>query len=280
MTLALNTQFLRGEMGPSAQIWGEWFLPTTMAERFPAAILMHGSTGVQNFHKQWASDLNQVGIAAFVVDSFTPRGVATTTTLPRLIDAYRALAFLTHHPRIDASRIALIGWSQGGAVSLYAGMRRFQAMYGPANGAFVAYGGIYGACNFTVLDETQHDGRPMRMFHSTADTQALIGPCRDDVARLQQTGLDITLTELPDVHHRYDDPEIPTTGITVGPSSGHCTFLESPNHQLVNEETGQAPTDADPCVVPTGMFQYNLPAHLATRQAVLTFLRDVFASPH
>ena len=153
-------------------------------------------------------------------------------------------------------------------------------MYGPANAAFVAYVGIYAGCNFTVLDETQHDGWPMRMFHGTADTQALSGPCRDDVARLQQTGLDITLTAFPDVHHRYDDPDIPTTGLIVGIATGHCTFLESPNHQLVNEETGQAPTDTDPCVVPTGVFQYNLSAHLATRQAVLTFLRDIFALPH
>ena len=63
--------------------------------------------------------LSSAGIATFLVDSFSGRGIVNTITdqsqldtLSMMVDAYRALALLARHPRIDAGRIAVMGFSK------------------------------------------------------------------------------------------------------------------------------------------------------------------------
>jgi len=94
---------------------------------------VHGSTGVSDHHRRYARLLAKWGIAALVVDPFSPRGIATTvgdqgaiSPQAMLVDAYAALDLLATHPRIDRKRIALIGWSKGGTVALLAARRRYR----------------------------------------------------------------------------------------------------------------------------------------------------------
>ena len=71
-------------------------------------------------------DITAIGIAAFYVDSFGPRGIKDTVTdqsqLPpaaNVADALAALRLLATHPRIDPQRIGVMGFSRGGGVSIY-----------------------------------------------------------------------------------------------------------------------------------------------------------------
>lgn len=148
-----DKQFLTGAKdGKPARIGGELRLPPGTG-RFPAVILVHGSGGVGANVDLWAQELNGIGVAAFLLDSFTGRGIVQTITdqsqlgrLAMIVDAYRALELLSNHPRIDAARIAVMGFSKGGFVALYSSMRRFQRLYGPANVEFAAYIPFYGGC--------------------------------------------------------------------------------------------------------------------------------------
>src|SRR3954462_15803758 len=103
-----NQQFLNGDKnGKRVVIGGELQMPQGEG-RFPAVILVHGSGGVGAREDRWAHELNGIGVAVFILDTFTGRGIVQTNTdqsqletLSMIGDAYRALAVLSKHPRID-----------------------------------------------------------------------------------------------------------------------------------------------------------------------------------
>ena len=71
-------------------------------------VVVHGSSGVLQNEWEWAKRLNELGVATFVIDNFTGRGVTETATdqsrLSPSADAAGALAalrLLATHPAID-----------------------------------------------------------------------------------------------------------------------------------------------------------------------------------
>lgn len=105
----------------SANIVGHLFLPAG-TEKTPAVVLMHGSGGIYNaMLEYWPNQFNAAGIAVFSLDTFGPRGVKSTaedqSQVPfsaDVVDVFAALKLLATHPRIDAGRIAIMGFSRGG----------------------------------------------------------------------------------------------------------------------------------------------------------------------
>ena len=74
------TALMRGS-GPGVEVVGTLSLPPGTA-RVPAMVVVHGSGGVSAGREHaWARRLNDMGVAAFVTDSFRPRGVATRLPL-------------------------------------------------------------------------------------------------------------------------------------------------------------------------------------------------------
>src|SRR3954454_15814629 len=100
----------------------------------PAVVLMHGCSGLRNregriipLYRAWMRALFAAGFDVLTVDSAASRGFGQTCTAgPQRItmlrdrpkDAYAALTFLQAQPQVAADRIALMGWSQGGAIVL------------------------------------------------------------------------------------------------------------------------------------------------------------------
>src|SRR5829696_5559032 len=135
-------------------IAGELRIPRARSDKLAAVILLQASGGFGSNLDRWFRELNSLGIATFAVDSLAGRGIADTLTdqsqlsrLAMMIDAYRALDTLAKHPRIDPTRIALMGFSRGGQSALHASMRRFQQMHGTPGLEFLAYVPIYAASN-------------------------------------------------------------------------------------------------------------------------------------
>ena len=115
-----DQQFLTGRKDAKpATITGECPIPRAGTDRLPAVILFHGSGGISTREDAWARELATIGVAAFIVDSFTGRGVTSTgddqDQLSRWVmigDAYRALELLAKHPRIDPGRVVVMGFSR------------------------------------------------------------------------------------------------------------------------------------------------------------------------
>ena len=113
VTLA-DSDLLAGRDGNPVSITGKLRVPKAANEKLPAVILLHGSGGaggVGSTIDGWSKELNDLGIATFVIDSFGGRGIKSRvmdqTQLGRLnmvADGYRGLDLLAQDPRIDPIR--------------------------------------------------------------------------------------------------------------------------------------------------------------------------------
>jgi len=278
-----DRQFLLGDRnGTPVSIGGVLRLPRLGTDRLPAVILVHGSGGVGGNVDRWSHELNGIGLATFVIDSFTARGIQSTSAnqallgrLNMILDAYRSLALLSAHPGIDPARIVLMGFSRGGQTTLYASLKRFERMHGPEGAAFAAYIPFYAPCFTTYLEDEDVSDKPIRLFHGMADDYVPVAPCRGYVERLRKAGKDVTLTEYPDAHHAFDNPVL-KEGPQPAPQSQttrRCTMKEVPGGVIINAVTQQPFTMEDPCVERGPHVGYNAAATMAATQAVKEFLR-------
>jgi dienelactone hydrolase len=284
-TTLTDQQFLTGvREGQPVVVAGELRIPQPGTSRLPAVILVHGSGGVGSNVDVWSQELNRIGIATLILDSFTARKIVSTvndqTQLGRLamiVDSYRALELLARHPRVDPARIAIMGFSRGGQAVLYASLRRFQRMHGPTDATFAAYVPFYPVCNTTFIDDTDVGDRPIRLFHGMADDYVPIGPCRGYVARLRAAGRDVQLTEYAGAHHAFDSPLLKTLVVLQqAPTTRSCTLEESPGGQIINSRTKQVFGYDDPCVERGPTVVYDAQAAAEAIKAVKEFFVVTF----
>jgi dienelactone hydrolase len=285
-TLTLSDQqFLTGAKdGKEVVIAGELRLPQSGAQRFPAVVLIHGSGGIGRNADDWAQMLNGMGVATFLVDSFTARGLVSVSSnqavLGRLVqtyDAYRALEVVARHPRIDAKRIAAMGFSRGGQAILYASLRRLQKLHGPADAEFAAYIPFYANCGTHYIDDENLADRPIRLFHGSDDDYVPVAPCRAYVERLRKAGKDVVLTEYAGAYHVFDGANFKTpVKAEQSQSTRACRLQEVSEGRIINADTKAPFTMEDPCVVRGPTIAYNAEAHSASVKAVKDFLRTTF----
>ena len=276
-TTPTGPEFLQG-IRPAATtlIWGDLELPPGRVERSPAVVLVHGSGGVGPREDRWAEELRQAGAATFLLDSFTGRGIAFTaedqsqlSSLAMIGDAYRALELLATHPRIDPTRIAVMGFSKGGVVALYSALTRFHRLHGPAGARFAQHIAFYPGCYYTFVGDPAVTDRPIRIFQGTADDLAPIEPCRAYVERLRQAGADARITEYAGAHHGFDRPGDGTVRRNPREQNGsRCFWEERPEGQLVSRDSGQPFSLTDPCVTLGGTSGADPAAYRSALQAV------------
>ena len=283
-TLATQTlsvaEFLSGRKdGKRDTIAGELRIPRAGTDRLPAVILMHGTSGAQENIQDWSELLNAMGVATFVLDSFTGRGISSASglagavgPLQRSVDAFRSLELLAKHPRIDRDRIAVMGFSHGAYAALYSSVKRFARLHGPADGLqFAAHIVFYPGCNLTFLEGDDVSDRPVRVFHGSEDDWLPVAPCRDYAARLRSSGKDVVLTEYAGAHHSFDRRTLKEpVKDTQATSFVRCRLEETADGQFLNIATSQPFTPRDACVERgrTSTTAYHAPAHAEAVKAV------------
>jgi len=280
--------FLTGKKGTPIALAGQLRFAKTGSARQPVVILLHSASGPIAEgapYEEWPRVLNEVGIATFAVDSYAGRGLVNypadpgkISFLTRIVDAYRALEVVAKEPRIDPSRIAVMGFSQGGSAALYSSMARFQKMYGNPDLQFVGHISAYAICNTRFRDE-EDVKKPILMLHGTADDLTPIAPCREYAERLSKAGKIARIIEYPDAYHQFDAPMYRTAlrseqGLTP---FRRCRLEEGENGVILNNETKQPFSPSDSCNEKgfTGGY-YQEAAANKSHEDVKAFLKELF----
>ncbi len=204
-------------------------LPKNASGKTPAMIIVHGSGGVRAAREYaYAKAFNDIGIAAVVVDSFSPRGIKTTVTdqspvsaYDMLVDATAVLGTIAYHPAIDPSRIGLIGFSKGGTVAVKAALRRYVAPLLKDDARFALLVAVYPWCGDMPLDFTSASA-PLIMMLGADDTYAGTAACREYAQRFSAAGGNLMLTVYPNAKHGWDTPGSTAWYVSRGENASKC----------------------------------------------------------
>jgi len=282
-----DTEFLQGKTnGIPVTVAGELRIPKPGNDQLPAVVLLHGSGGVLGTggnNDEWSKELNALGIATFATDSFSGRNIVQTAfdqaqlgRLAMIFDAYRALELLSKHPRIDPTRVALMGFSRGGQAALYASVKRFQKMYGPKDGTdFAAYVAFYPDCSTVYHDDDIVSAKPIVILHGTADDYNPAARCKQIVERVTKAGGNIRQIVYEGAYHVFDAPALKQPiKLAQATTTRRCEIVETDNGRLLDRETQQPFTYSDPCVEKGVTIAYDSAAAAQAK----TFLRDFLNS--
>lgn len=195
---------------PRATISGVLTVPAGDA-KVPAIVLAHGSGGVSSGREgHWASRLNELGIAAFIVNSFGPRGIKETATnqgqlspAANVADAFAALKLLSTHPRIDPMRIGIVGFSRGGQVAIYTALEPMRRGIIDNDLHFAVHVAFYPPCN-TLFVADHVTGAPIRFMLGGADDYTPSALCPRYVDWFRSMGVAADSILYDSAHHAFD----------------------------------------------------------------------------
>jgi len=210
-------------------ITGELRFPPNMTatDKVPVMVLMHGSGGINKGTYAWVDYFNSLGVATFVIDSFNPRGFDRTydkqdlmTPATSSADALLALKLLATHPRIDSSRIGIIGYSKGAMAAINSSFEKLRSAMVPGNLKYALHIPLYPLCN-QVGTTT---GSPILLLIGSEDTATSPVACHAEADELRRLGADIKYVEYAGALHGFDNG-YPHVYIARAQSFRKCAFL-------------------------------------------------------
>jgi dienelactone hydrolase len=205
---------------------------------FPAVIMLHGCAGMlagehlRSRDAFWATHWQSQGYAALLVDSYTPRGIASLCRTPakdrpitaaheRTRDAYAALRWLAGRSDIDMRKIALVGWSTGASALLDIAQPTARTAFAPPGQRFRAAIAFYpGNCRSLERPGAWHPEMPLLILLGGADDWTPPQDCEvlANQAKAQHAPVDWKL--YPGAFHDFDTPSAPLRERSVATPAG------------------------------------------------------------
>jgi dienelactone hydrolase len=178
--------------------------------KVPAMVVVHGSSGVVQNDWDWAERLNDLGVATFVIDNFTGRGVKETATdqsrlspAADVAGALSALRLLATHPSIDPSRIGVIGFSRGGSAATNSALEPIRHAIINDDLRFAAHVALYPGCAVPFVS-AHLDGSPMLMLLGGKDDYTPASFCLAYAEKLRAKGASVREVVYPNANHAFD----------------------------------------------------------------------------
>jgi dienelactone hydrolase len=229
--------------GKPIQVPAKLLLPPG-AGKVPAMVIHHGSGGISEGREfRYARELVAMGVAAVVIDSFAPRGIASTVQDQSQVsaaemadDALAMLKFLSAHARIDPARVGLMGFSKGGTVALETYLERRAARILPAGPRFALHIALYPSCANQAYRPKLTGGRVL-MLLGGADTYVGVAPCTEWADKLRSAGADVEVKVYPNAKHGFDGDQ--AYSVAKGENWSNCIFDEQPDGSWKERKSGQ-----------------------------------------
>ena len=190
--------------------------------RLPVVIQMHGCGGLTpNQQRRYAEAAVGAGVAAVIVDSMTPRGIArrearmTVCTGLRLRGAERAadllamLAWLEGQPWADTACVAAAGWSHG-AWAIMEALAEGRPERAPAPLPIAAAILVYPYCGPPSRTLFRGWGQNRPAVHAiVGGRDAVVGRHLPERAlrRLEADGVSVRRLFLPEATHAFDEDD-------------------------------------------------------------------------
>ena len=196
------------------QVWGFLSFPEEVKTAVPAMIIAHGSAGLQQKDtERWVPLFHKMGMATFVVDSFSPRGIKQTTDDQLVLDqaandadALFALKLLAQDKRIDPKRIGVIGFSRGGGVAIETAIEPFRKGIIKDSLRFAAHVAFYPGCIVRYwANPAPMTGAPIMMALGEKDDYTPPQPCIDYAETMKKAGVDVETHVYDDAYHDFDN---------------------------------------------------------------------------
>jgi dienelactone hydrolase len=195
--------------------------PEEAKDRYPAAVIVHTIAGYREDNEGYiAAELRKAGFATLTYGSFAARGTTgfamsgSPGYLPAgVADAYAAFRLLTGEPRIDADRIAIVGFSFGGEVAHLAAFEALRSAQNPGPGRFAAHVAFYPAGNFGAIAERgAYTGSPVLMLLGEKDDNLPVAKIESYLAYARAAGnpAPIETVTYPSAYHAWTVPSLVT----------------------------------------------------------------------
>ena len=246
VTLASSDPFTPADIGRSAArtVRAQLYLPpgASAAHKMPAVVLLHGSVG--NYEERgyrYGLPLAELGVAVLVVETYASRTDLATSFIGRALhitetmfdaDAYAGLRALAARPDIDASHVALMGFSYGGMATTYALYDTIADRLDPDGPRFAAHVAYYAPCIARFAD-SRTTGAPLLMLYGGRDELIHADRCAEIARDLRGGGSAVTVVSYPDAVHQWDGEMEPRL---IGRHIADCRF-EVDRYGRVHEAT-------------------------------------------
>ena len=180
---------------------------------FPAVVGLHGCAGMHDTTKQkLADELVGRGYVLLLVDSYATRGIehactsgAFAASLKRRPDAYGALVFLGSQTFVDPQRVAAVGFSSGGWLTLSVAEPNPFEMFAPAsNLRFRAAAAFNPPCKQAML----RPAIPTLILIGALDDWTPAADCSNKVAGWGNEGPPVELVVYPGTYHGFYYPHL------------------------------------------------------------------------
>jgi dienelactone hydrolase len=189
---------------------------------FPAMVMLHGCAGVESNSPIWGGLLSNAGYVVLDVDSLGPRGIRTVCASLRVPvrerarDAYGALVYLSRLPFVDPRRVGTMGFSHGGATSLFSVVRDTVDLYPRTHPRFRVAAALYPICwdfsptGFFVQDRPL--STPILILVGSRDLLTPAYACRVLVEQATARGETATIKVYAGAGHAFDHGDAEARG--------------------------------------------------------------------